>query len=157
MSSPPYLCHKVSQESRREPEANPCSQGLCSSTKVELKVIIIQTKLDIHIRSEQKVEGGANVRCSSRDRLYGGNQGLGVGRLNVNQNRPFPLLTFIFLPRLATTLRSRTAEKIPGSGVSLNPNLMLPFYFWRDLRTVTQIPTASIFFSLKWGQLYPLF
>lgn len=49
-----------------------------------------QTKLNVHIRSEQGLESGADIDYDNRERFYGGNQGPGGGRLSTNRNTSFP-------------------------------------------------------------------
>ena len=58
------------------------------------------------------------------------------------------IFAFIFLPS-PHHLEQDRGTITPGAGVSWNPNLMLPFYFWSDFSSYSNSHSLSIFFKIE--------
>lgn len=134
----PDLCCEGSWESRRE--SGPVLRGFAITTKIVIATIVvvvivisiitIQTKLNVHSRSKQRLERGANIGCCSWTD-YGGSQGPG-GADRAQTPKSNLCLHLPPIPPSHHCLEQDRETINPGAGVSWNPNLMLPFYFWSN-------------------------
>ena len=97
---------------------------------IVISIITIQTKLNVHSRSKQRLERGANIGCCSWTD-YGGSQGPG-GADRAQTPKSNLCLHLPPIPPSHHCLEQDRETINPGAGVSWNPNLMLPFYFWSN-------------------------